>query len=157
MKAGIPASHNPDHRVSLITVHWDGYNNQWLVGEMYDEIHVCDSLSLCYMAQLVPIPTPTLVGRRDGDTFDPEKDEVRLSRQMLSVYDVMKDGQWRTLLRIAALAYHYSGMPISQPSVSARLRDFRKPRFGAHTVERRRIEGGLFEYRLVWNEKVPRP
>jgi hypothetical protein len=40
--------------------------------------------------------------------------------------------------------------------VSARLRDFRKVRFGGHTVDRRR-DGRLYLYRLTWNEDVTKP
>lgn len=36
----------------------------------------------------------------------------------------------------------------SEAGISARLRDLRKPRFGGYQVERRRVEGGLFEYRI---------
>jgi hypothetical protein len=54
----------------------------------------------------------------------------------------MKDGQWRTLEQIADM----TGDPT--PSVSAQLRHLRKPRFGSHTVDRRHVGGGLYEYRL---------
>lgn len=77
--------------------------------------------------------------KRDGKTFDPEKDYERLNRQQRLVFDAMRDGRWRTLRRIGDMT--------DQPeaSISARLRDFRK--LGL-TVERRRVEGqsGLWEY-----------
>ena len=62
-----------------------------------------------------------------------------------AVFDAMRDGQWRTLEAISMS----TGAP--QASVSARLRDFRKEKFGGHHVERRRMKelGGLFEYRLA--------
>jgi len=77
--------------------------------------------------------------KRDGKTFDPEKDYERLNRQQRLVFDVMKDGKWRTLRIIGALTVQ------PEASISARLRDFRK--LGL-TVERRRVEGqsGLWEY-----------
>lgn len=37
----------------------------------------------------------------------------------------------------------------TEAAASARVRDLRKARFGAHRVERRRVEGGLFVYKLV--------
>ena len=40
----------------------------------------------------------------------------------------------------------------SEAGISARLRDLRKPRFGGYTVERRRVDGGLFEYRILLEE-----
>ena len=57
----------------------------------------------------------------------------------------MRDGAWRTLDEISVAV----GAPPA--SVSARLRDLRKEKFGAHLVERRsRGERGrgLYEYRV---------
>lgn len=86
----------------------------------------------------------TLDGPRDGATFDPGIDTIRLNDQMRRVADVMGDSRWRTLAEIAEV----TGDP--EASVSARLRDFRKPRFGALAVHRRRRDGkGLYEYRLT--------
>lgn len=88
--------------------------------------------------------TPFLpVARFDGETYEPEHDAKRLRSQLERVFYLMRDGEWRSLGRIAELA---GG---SEASVSARLRDLRKEKFGAHEVDRRRVEGGLFEYRLV--------
>ena len=89
----------------------------------------------------------SLVGSRDGSTFDPERDTKRLNKQHVRVWLVMKDEQWHTLAGISAM----TGDP--EGSVSARLRDFRKPRFGSHTVQRRTVKDspGLHVYRLVWN------
>lgn len=85
-----------------------------------------------------------LDGPRDGDTFDPGTDTVRLNDQMRRVAEVMGDSRWRTLREIADV----TGDP--EASVSARLRDFRKPRFGGLIVlRRRRQEAGLWEYRLT--------
>ncbi len=81
----------------------------------------------------------------DGNTIEPEQDGVRLSGQMQRVHRLMHDGQWRTLHEIA------EATACLETAASARLRDFRKERFGRHVVERRRVPGrpGLFEYRLV--------
>lgn len=84
-----------------------------------------------------------LDGPRDGETFDPGTDTVRLNAQMRRVADVMGDSRWRTLAELA----EQTGDP--EASVSARLRDFRKPRFGGFVVLRRRRQGGLWEYRLT--------
>lgn len=87
-----------------------------------------------------------LFGWRDGITFEPKFDEDRLNAQALRVWRVIFDGRWRTLAEIA----ERTGDP--EASISARLRDLRKERFGGHRVERRRRESpirGLFEYRLV--------
>lgn len=82
----------------------------------------------------------------DGSTFDSVLDAVRLSRQARLVFDLMRDGRWRTLQEIVRAI----GCG-SESGVSARLRDFRKKRFGAFVVDRRRRgegENGLFEYQL---------
>jgi hypothetical protein len=79
----------------------------------------------------------------DGSTFVPSRDEVRLTGQVGRVWDCMIDGRWRTLRE---LAYCADG---TESSVSARLRDLRKERFGSHVVERQYIQNGLFKYRLI--------
>ena len=87
----------------------------------------------------------------DGATFDLPSDGARLKSQLVAVYRLMFDGQWRTLREIADAL---GGQP--EASVSARLRDLRKDRFGGFSVERRRRgEGrGLFEYRLAYRQEV---
>lgn len=151
---------DPDLRPSHIWIHWcAGINSQhalphWVIGEGCRVHNQCNK----HCTFMVMTPYRGLEGRRDGDTFDPEKDEVRLNKQMLEVYYFTKQGEWRTLGWLARNIEWWFKHPISEASISARLRDFRKPRFGAHTVERRRTDvPGLFEYRLIWNEKVPRP
>jgi len=86
--------------------------------------------------------------RFDGRTYEPEHDQTRLAGGMKGVYECMKDGKWRTLGEIEV-----EGMlDIPAQSISARLRDLRKVRFGAHTVERQRRGkpwAGLWEYKLT--------
>ena len=81
-------------------------------------------------------------GTRDGVTFDYAEDCTRLDNQAESVYALMSDGVYRSLNGIATI----TGYP--EASVSARLRDLRKPKFGAHTVNRKRVTGGLWIYQL---------
>lgn len=84
--------------------------------------------------------------RFDGADYKPSRDDPRLSGQIRRIYDLMLDGQWRTLAEIAAT----TGDP--EASVSAQLRHLRKKRFGAHTVERQHRgdkSRGLYEYRLT--------
>lgn len=81
----------------------------------------------------------------DGSTYDPAKDMDRLKSQWEVVFDLMQDGRWRTLREIE----DETGFP--QSSISARLRDFRKPKFGGHTVERSRQDqdrSGTYVYRI---------
>lgn len=79
----------------------------------------------------------------DGTTFDQGKDGERLSKQLDRVRNLMLDGIWRTLPEIESLTQ------FPQASISARLRDLRKDRFGAFRVERRRRGVGLYEYRVL--------
>lgn len=84
--------------------------------------------------------------RFSGGTYEPEHDHDRLKKQFLRVRSVMKDAEWRTLFEVESII----GDPVQ--SISARLRDFRKERFGGHTVNRRRRgpeKRGLFEYQLI--------
>ncbi len=83
-----------------------------------------------------------LIPTTDGPLLNAD-DHGRLHRQRQKVYDCMRDGVWRSLGEIAAA----TNSP--EASVSARLRDFRKGKFGGHTVERRRVTAGLWEYRLI--------
>jgi hypothetical protein len=84
--------------------------------------------------------------RHDGKTFDARFDRARLNDQTRRVYEAMKDGQWRTLGEIHRL----TGDP--EASISARLRDLRKEKFGGFNVQRQRRgnpKGGIWEYGIV--------
>ena len=77
-----------------------------------------------------------------GQTFDHAQDGRRLGRQLRTVIGLMQDGEWRTLSEISrATAY-------PEASVSARLRDVRKHSVPAWTMESRRRQRGLWEYRI---------
>lgn len=77
-----------------------------------------------------------------------ETDRQRLSGLLAKVYDLMKDGRWRTLQVIRVMT------GASEASASARLRDLRKAKFGSHTVNRRRTEiPGLFEYQVITSDE----
>lgn len=90
----------------------------------------------------------------DGSTYEEARDRIRLREQLDRVYTLMLDGKSRTLKRISEL----TGDP--EPSVSARLRDLRKPKFGGHTVIREQVKDengknidGLYAYQLVVPEQ----
>jgi hypothetical protein len=83
-----------------------------------------------------------------GATYEPEKDRHRLNSQLRKLWVFMLDGKWHTNTEML----HAVGG--SGTGTTARYRDFRKARFGGHTVERRRVEGGLFEYRLIPNGEL---
>jgi len=81
----------------------------------------------------------------DGETYSPSLDKPRLTSQLKRVFDATYAGGWFTLDEIAAATNDNS-----VASISARLRDLRKPKFGEYIVERRRRgTAGLWEYRVL--------
>ena len=78
-----------------------------------------------------------------GADYQPNRDDKRLTGQLLRIYEVMRDGRWRSLAEIEQA----TGDP--QASISAQLRHLKKQRFGSHIIEKRYIKNGLYKYRLV--------
>ena len=78
-------------------------------------------------------------------------DMQRLGTQRADVWRLLKLGRWWTLADLAA----HSGHP--EASVSARIRDFRRPKYGSHSIQRRRAPGtdATWEYRLAPDETRP--
>ena len=101
----------------------------------------------CLPGLFAPAPPVTATHRpaHDGRTYDAAQDHARLNAQTLRVWTVLQAGAWWTLAELSA----QTGDP--EASVSARLRDLRKPKFGGHHIERARVAtmAGLFMYRLV--------
>lgn len=89
------------------------------------------------MTDLAQIP------HRDGATYSHERDGVRLAAQHKRVLEALRNGAWWTLSHLSKA----TGDP--EASVSARLRDLRKDRFGKYDIERRYVCRGLHEYRWV--------
>jgi len=86
----------------------------------------------------------------DGKTFEKEIDGPRLTTQFQRVFAYMLNGDWHTLPEIVNAISFAPYDNASEGGVSARLRDFRKEKFGNHTVNRRRrANGGTYEYQLV--------
>lgn len=111
-----------------------------------------DSISHHHFEMQTTQQIPMLLGgkapRFDGSNYSPEHDQKRLTGQLLRIFDLMKDGNWRTLDEISLA----TGDPAS--SVSAQLRNLRKSKMGGHTVDKRhRGEpcNGLWEYRVLVN------
>ena len=83
------------------------------------------------------------MGDRDGQTFNRSRDGVRLNEQAQDVFNFMADNCWHSLREIAGRTGH------PEASCSARLRDLRKPKFGNFKIEKRYIQNGLWQYRLL--------
>jgi hypothetical protein len=80
----------------------------------------------------------------DGETYDEALDGDRLRSQYARVWAAMSDEQWHTPEELErTTGYRWA-------SINARTRDFRKPKFGAHAVDRERVPGqrGQHRYRL---------
>ncbi len=91
-------------------------------------------------------PAPALplgVQHFGGETYEPGLDYVRLTGQLGDVWEVLRDGGRYTLAELAELSGH------PEASCSARLRDFRKERFGGRDIRRERVgASGLWTYWL---------
>jgi hypothetical protein len=79
----------------------------------------------------------------DGETYDEARDRERLAGQLMAVFHLMQDRQWRTLHEIA------SALGYPEASISARLRDLRKSRFGSYEVKARYVRRGLWKYKVL--------
>ena len=85
-----------------------------------------------------------------GKVYDYKYDYTRLKKQRERVWAVMVSHEWVTLSEIA----FKTGDP--EASISASLRDFRKPKYGSHAVMKRprgHRKTGLWEYSLVLNRE----
>ena len=111
------------------------------------------------MTQLpLDLPQPPKRTAFDGKTYDAQRDYERLKGQLGKVHDLMADGQWRSLKRIAL------SVGGSEASVSSRLRDLRKPKYGSRVIERGlayELEGTVhLDYRtegVVCTINIPAP
>lgn len=80
-----------------------------------------------------------------GDLEGSKKDK-RLARQLVRVFEALCESGWITLHDLAEKA------KAPEASVSARIRDLRKPRFGGFTIEVKLVVtpyGQWHEYRLI--------
>jgi hypothetical protein len=89
----------------------------------------------------------------ERDTLTPA-DEKRITKQRDAVLKLMLSGNWLTLSELSQLLEREYGRKFPEASVSARLRDLRKRRYGSYRVDHRRREGGSgwWEYRLAERE-----
>jgi len=83
----------------------------------------------------------------DGSTYDKNKDQVRLSRQIDKVRYFLEISDYVTLEEISVA----TGIK-NMSSISARIGDLRKDRHGNRVVERKYISDGLYSYKLLPEE-----
>ena len=87
--------------------------------------------------------------RFSGACYEARHDKQRLTGQLEKIYDLMKDGRYRTLAEMRMRL----GYP--EASISAQLRNLKKPAFGSHTLNKRsrgNRDIGLWEYQLLINK-----
>lgn len=82
----------------------------------------------------------------DGSDYLPSRDDARLTNQYNKIFDLMKDGVWRTLDEIS------KATDAPHASVSAQLRHCRQARNGGHFVNKKYLGSGLFSYQLILNK-----
>ena len=80
--------------------------------------------------------------RFNGSDYIPERDDERLRGQQLEIWELMRDGAWRSLSQIASI------LGYGEASVSAQLRHLRKPRFGCFVVDKQHQGKGLYLYQV---------
>lgn len=100
--------------------------------------------------------TPTDMGPLfDGQTARDAQTQQRLRGQLPCVRHLLSDHQWWTLPQLVAALDQRHGITAKEQGVSARIRDLRKGKFGAHTIERRERahEPGVWEYRMVEDQR----
>jgi hypothetical protein len=83
-----------------------------------------------------------------GGDLEPE-DPERLGRQLKAIRQIMSDGEWRTFKEIQTILATEYDIAADSPGISARLRDFRKPQFGGHDLQKYKVANGLWKYRVV--------
>lgn len=85
----------------------------------------------------------------NGSDYKPARDKKRLTSGMNRVLAVMQDGQRRTVQEIKAAILKRFGVEDLENSISAQVRNLRKPENGDHNVpDAERRADGLYEYHL---------
>ena len=78
----------------------------------------------------------------DGDDYVANRDNTRLTNQIDKVRMYMENAGYLTVKQIAA------DLKQPEPSVSAQIRNLRKDRFGARTVNREYRGNGCYAFKL---------
>jgi len=82
----------------------------------------------------------------DGAVYVPHYDKKRLTGQLERIFNLMKDGKFRTVNQI----HDVLGYP--QASISAQLRNLKKERYGGHGLEKQHVgdrANGLWEFKII--------
>lgn len=82
-----------------------------------------------------------------GSDYQKERDYERLKKQYQVIFDLMKDGVFRTLQQISDIT------SFPPASISAQLRHSRKARFGSNILNKQYCGNGLYKYQLIVNKE----
>ena len=92
--------------------------------------------------------------RFDGSTYDHHRDGKRLSSQLDAVRHCLSDGsKWTTHRLMDRVKQLRGGRNASESSITARIRDLRKPAFGGYTINQEHTGNGVHVY---WMPNPPR-
>jgi len=84
------------------------------------------------------------------DTFNFEPKEPTTGTLNAWVLEFLREFQWNMPHELCSLVCCRHHVMVSDSSITARLRDLRKPRYGSHIIEKRRRENSTaYEYRLA--------
>jgi len=142
---GLPVSFQALRDVVECLYCWEAEKNMWREEK---GIPLPEALGSPPLVQTNDGTVHQLPLRFNGPAYDPALDQVRLTGQCLRVFRMMKGGSWWCLWEIS----QRTGDP--EASISAQIRHLRKPRFGGHTVNKRRRGEpghGWWEYQLITN------
>ena len=84
----------------------------------------------------------------DGYTYDESRDESALASQLDAVRNAMMNGQWWTYKQLREHLQRHHQINATDTSLSARIRDLRKIRFGGYKVQSRHKTRREWEYRI---------
>ena len=85
-----------------------------------------------------------------GPDYVPKHDQVRLTKKLLLVFELMSDEKFRTINEI----YDALDGQVAHTTISANLRHLKKEEFGSHGMNKRRRgdeSNGVFEYQIIPN------
>lgn len=91
------------------------------------------------------------VDMRASNHLPTSTDYKKFGEQLRAVYDAMSSprGDYWTVPMLAMRVSQMTGKPASSTSISARIRDLRKPQYGGHHVVRYRDPSNVFSFALM--------
>ena len=113
--------------------------------------HLCSHNDTEFLKLVCPICNPQgslFDAPFDGDDYVDSRDRQRLKGQMQRVYNCLNDYRWWTVDDICRVTGDRNGA-----SISAQIRNLRKPKFGAYIIEKEHKGNGLYAFRMLPQEE----